>query len=1173
MGKTRGLRDRIVAIILSLMVMITYVPLLGGAVYADPITYTNVSTDHTDIFANNYGPVISSNKAEYTLDENIYIKVENSSYATSGGWIDIYKELEANNNTTTQVWTYTGSGTVSDVTDYCIYGPDKNNGVTVNTELQEGNYYITLMASDGRWAVLPITIGNPPPVTATVSTDKTEYEEGEPVVVTCATNDNSGGWVAVQEGHVTSYDNPAVLWYYPYGTGSKNQTYDRTPDGTEQSYNLIPDVGTLSAGEWTIFYSDVNNNPLSNFVHITINGEEVVYEGYDIELNAPLPAVSSGGVDYAGGFCPNTPITVTAVAPETDETAWVGVFQATATSFGSGSLAWGYVKDVPNGEYDFSKGGNGVAINTEGFQEGGQYQIVICPEDSGTAIKRIYFYINGVHHLTAHSAVDPTCTEGGNSAYWSCDRCGRFFSDAEGAAEIEENGWVIPAAEHSWDDGIITTDPTCTEQGVKTFTCSVCHDTRTEVVDALGHTMTAHAAVAPTCEGSGTEAYWTCSVCEKMFADAEGNSEITEPEKTDPLGHNYELTGWEWADDMSSAKAVFTCSHDDTHVVKVDAEITEEVIEAPTCEESGETDYTATVEFYGETYSDIQTGAVDALGHDYEAAYEWSEDGSTCTATATCKNDAAHVVTEEGVITSAVKTEAKCGVKGTTTYTATFENELFETQTKDIDDIAALEHKYEDVADTAKPATCTEEGKKADRKCSLCGDEIKGEAIPALGHSLSKVAAKEATAEAEGNIEYWTCSVCGKFFSDAEGKTEIKEADTVIPKVEPTPEVPDDSASLIEKAKKAVAEAVEKAESIIKDNKDKYSEETYSKLEDAVNKAKAAIAKADATAEELNNAAAAITTAISNLEEITPDDAASVKEKAKQAVADAIEAAENSIKENKDKYTAETYKKIEETIANAKEIAAKANVSVEELNNAAAAIAAVIKEAEAEKAVAEAAQALKNAAAEAKKIEQGNYTDESYKALQDAIAEAEALANDPNATADQLKAAADKLEAAKAGLKEKEAAPAKAAVKVGDTVKYNKHTYKVTSIKSKTVAFTKSKNVKTVAVPATIKVDGKTYKVTAVNAKAFTAKKIRYVTIGKNVKKIKLNAFKGSKVTTVTLKTRLLKKSYVKGALKSSKVKTIKVKVSTGKKTNKSYLTKYKKYFTKTNAGRKVTVK
>ena len=120
-----------------------------------------------------------------------------------------------------------------------------------------------------------------------------------------------------------------------------------------------------------------------------------------------------------------------------------------------------------------------------------------------------------------------------------------------------------------------------------------------------------------------------------------------------------------------------------------------------------------------------------------------------------------------------------------------------------------------------------------------------------------------------------------------------------------------------------------------------------------------------------------------------------------------------------------------------------------------------------------------------------------------------------------------------------------------------------------TVALKAAKNVKSFKVPATVKLsDGKAYKVVQVNAKAFTGKKIKTVTVSKNVKKLAKNTFAKSKATKLILKTKLLKKATVKGCLKGSKIKTIQIKVGS-KKVNK----KYKKIFNKKNAGKKVTVK
>ena len=71
---------------------------------------------------------------------------------------------------------------------------------------------------------------------------------------------------------------------------------------------------------------------------------------------------------------------------------------------------------------------------------------------------------------------------------------------------------------------------------------------------------------------------------------------------------------------------------------------------------------------------------------------------------------------------------------------------------------------------------------------------------------------------------------------------------------------------------------------------------------------------------------------------------------------------------------------------------------------------------------------------------------------------------------------------------------------------------------------------------------------------------------------IRAKAFsKARKVKTVYVKTKKLTKASVKGSLKSCKVKKIRVKVGK-KKTNRKYAKKYRKYFTKKNAGRKVKV-
>lgn len=76
-------------------------------------------------------------------------------------------------------------------------------------------------------------------------------------------------------------------------------------------------------------------------------------------------------------------------------------------------------------------------------------------------------------------------------------------------------------------------------------------------------------------------------------------------------------------------------------------------------------------------------------------------------------------------------------------------------------------------------ATCTEKA-----VCDLCGKSY-GETDPDGHGKLVHIDARAATEDSEGNIEYWYCEVCGKYYADAEASQEIAEADTVTKKLTP----------------------------------------------------------------------------------------------------------------------------------------------------------------------------------------------------------------------------------------------------------------------------------------------------------------------------------------------------------------------------------------------------
>ena len=117
----------------------------------------------------------------------------------------------------------------------------------------------------------------------------------------------------------------------------------------------------------------------------------------------------------------------------------------------------------------------------------------------------------------------------------------------------------------------------------------------------------------------------------------------------------------------------------------------------------------------------------------------------------------------------------------------------------------------------------------------------------------------------------------------------------------------------------------------------------------------------------------------------------------------------------------------------------------------------------------------------------------------------------------------------------------------------------------------KAKSVRTVTVN-TAAVTAKAVDA-AVKTAGGSSEYVEKIVLGKKVKKISKGAFaKYKNVKTLTIKSKKLKKSTVKASLKKSKVKTVQVKVG-NKKANKKFVKKYKKIFTKKNAGRKVTVK
>ena len=222
------------------------------------------------------------------------------------------------------------------------------------------------------------------------------------------------------------------------------------------------------------------------------------------------------------------------------------------------------------------------------------------------------------------------------------------------------------------------------------------------------HNLTLVAAKAATCTTAGNSAYYTCDGCDKWFADATGSVEITD---------------------------------------KTSVEI------AP-------------------------------LNHDWNApAYTWNADNTVCTATRTCKRDAGHKETATATVTSAQTKAPTCTAKGETTYTVAFTEAWANTQTKTVDNIAALGHDWstawtgDSTGHWHKCTRCDATTTKAahdygsDNVCDTCGYY---KTVPHT-HNLTLVAAKAATCTEGGKEAYYKCEGCGKFYEDVLGTKEITD--------------------------------------------------------------------------------------------------------------------------------------------------------------------------------------------------------------------------------------------------------------------------------------------------------------------------------------------------------------------------------------------------------------
>lgn len=351
------------------------------------------------------------------------------------------------------------------------------------------------------------------------------------------------------------------------------------------------------------------------------------------------------------------------------------------------------------------------------------------------------------HKWILESTTPATCGIG-EIQHYKCSVCG----------ETKDVTLSNPLGEHSWDEGKVTKKATCTEDGEKTYTCTVCNTTKTEVIPATGHQhKEVRNAKKATCTEDGYTGDTYCTDC---------NTKLESGTVINKLGHT-------WDNGVITKEATETEEGVKTYTCKTCGETKTEsipmayhhwdqgtVTKEPTCTEKGEKTHHCTDEGCDKTW--IET--IPATGHQHTEIRDKKE--ATCeengySGDTYCK-DCGQLISKGSEIKAKghtwdngkVTEEATCKKEGIKTYTCSI---CGDTKTEAI---PKKDHTW-DEGKVTKKVTCTEDGLKV-YTCKNCG-ETKEEILKAIGHQHTEVCnEKKATCKEKGYSGDIYCADCGE---------------------------------------------------------------------------------------------------------------------------------------------------------------------------------------------------------------------------------------------------------------------------------------------------------------------------------------------------------------------------------------------------------------------------
>lgn len=393
----------------------------------------------------------------------------------------------------------------------------------------------------------------------------------------------------------------------------------------------------------------------------------------------------------------------------------------------------------------------------------------------------------GHQHTEVRNVKEATCKEEGYTGDTYCTDCGEKLSSGEPTAKKA----------HDWDEGKVTTEATCKNTGVKTYTCNNCSETKTEVIPMTDHIWdNGKVTTKPSCITPGVKTY-TCSACqkektEKIPATGHLHTEIRNKKEATCKedGYTGDIYCKDCGEKLSDGKTIAKTTEHTWDAGKV--------TKAATCTEKGLKLYTCTV------CDKVRTEEIPATGHQHTEVRNVKE--ATCTKAGytgdTYCKDCGEKISSGEVIAKLAHTwdegnitkEADCKETGVMTYTC---HKCGATKTEDIprtehtwdegevttaptctkpgvrtytcsvckatrtEAIKATGHLHTEIRNK-KDASCTENGYTGDTYCKDCEELLKkGETVDVLGHQWKETKRAEPSYTEDGQIIY-TCNRCGE---------------------------------------------------------------------------------------------------------------------------------------------------------------------------------------------------------------------------------------------------------------------------------------------------------------------------------------------------------------------------------------------------------------------------